>query len=113
MLTRVAVFEGAIEPGSEHSIFADVAAQPEPVWRSFPHVRAVRVLRALESDRGTIPIVLVLEMDFASMADIHASLASDIKTKAHAATLEVLKPLTGRFFHFISESRKLAVGSGG
>jgi hypothetical protein len=47
-------------------------------------------------------------MDFASMADIHASLASDIKTTAHETTLEVLKPFTGRFFHFISESRTLA-----
>lgn len=112
MLTRVAVFEGSIEVGSEDAFFADVAARLEPVWRSFPHVRAVRVLRTTESDPGAIPIVMVLEMDFASMADIRDSLASDVKTKAHAATLDVLKPFTGRFFHFITESRQLALGSG-
>jgi len=112
MLTRVAVFEGSLEAGSEDSFFADVAARLEPVWRSFPYVQAVRVLRTLESDRGAIPVVMVLEMDFASMADIHASLASDIKTKAHAATLAVLKPFSGRFFHFITESRGLAVVGG-
>lgn len=38
MLTRVAVFEGALEAGSEDAFFADVAARLEPVWRSFPHV---------------------------------------------------------------------------
>ncbi len=45
---------------------------------------------------------MVLEMDFAGMEDIRNCLASDIKTKAHAATLKVLKPFTGRFFHFIT-----------
>ena len=113
MLTRVAVFEGALEPGSEEAFFADVSAQLEPVWRSFPHVRAVRVLRTTEADPGAIPVVMLLEMDFASLADIHDCLASDIKTTAHAVTLEVLKPFTGRFFHFVTESRSLAPGSGG
>ena len=113
MLTRVAVFEGVLEPGSEKAFFADVAARLEPVWRSFPQVRALRVLRTTEADPGAIPVVMVLEMDFASMADIHDCLASDVKTTAHAATLEVLKPFTGRFFHFITESRPLDVGGGG
>ena len=112
MLTRVAVFEGALEPGSEDAFFADVTARLEPVWRSFPHVQAVRVLRTMRADPGAIPVVMVLEMDFASMVDIHDCLASDIKTKAHAATLEVLKPFTGRFFHFIAESRSLVPGAG-
>jgi hypothetical protein len=110
MLTRVAVFEGALEPGSEEPFFADVAARLEPIWRSFPHVQAVRVLRTTEADPGAIPVVMVLEMDFANMANIHASLASDIKTTAHKTTLDVLKPFTGRFFHFITESRTLAPG---
>lgn len=111
MLTRVAIFEGALEPGSEAPFFADVAARLEPIWRSFPHVLAVRVLRTTAADPGAIPVVMVLEMDFASMADIHASLASDIKTTAHKTTLEVLAPFTGRFFHFVTESRTLAAGA--
>ena len=108
MLTRVAVFEGTLTPGSEDAFFADVSARLEPVWRSFPHVQAVRVLRTQTADPGAIPIVMVLEMDFASMADIENCLASDIKTRAHAATLDVLKPFSGRFFHFITDSRVLA-----
>ena len=110
MLTRVAIFEGALERGSEDVFFADVTAQLEPIWRSFPHVLAVRVLRTMESDAGAIPIVMVLEMDFDSLADIHDSLASHIKTRAHATTLAVLKPFTGRFFHFITDSRSLSAG---
>jgi hypothetical protein len=107
MLTRVAVFEGALEPGSEEGFFADVTARLEPIWLSFPNVQAVRVLRTVASDPGAIPVVMVLEMDFSTMQAIHDCLASDIKTKAHAATLEVLKPFTGRFFHFITQSQTL------
>lgn len=108
MLTRVAIFEGSLEPGHEDAFFADVREKLEPVWRSFPHVLAVRVLRTQEADRGAVPVVMVLEMDFPDMGAIHASLASDIKTKAHAATLDVLKPFNGRFFHFVCESRSIS-----
>ena len=74
MLTRVAVFEGSLEPGSEDAFFADVTARLEPVWRSFPHVRRCGSCARSESDHGAIPVVMVLEMDFASMADIQAHL---------------------------------------
>ena len=107
MLTRIAIFEGAIIAGGEDAFFAAVAAKLEPIWRDFPHVQAVRVLRPAEADPGAIPIVMVLEMDFADSAALKASLASDIKTRAHAATLEVLKPFSGRFFHVVTESRDL------
>jgi len=108
MLTRVAIYEGAITTGTEDAFFADVTARLEPIWRSFPNVLDVRVQRVLTADPGAIPIVMVLEMDFADMAAIEQSLSSDIKTRSHALTLEVLKPFSGRFFHFIAESRSAA-----
>ncbi len=107
MLTRVAVFEGAIVAGGEDAFFGQVRERLEPIWRRFPHVLAVRVLRTREADPGAIPVVMVLEMDFPDLGSIRASLASDIKTEAHETTLEVLKPFSGRFFHFITESRSL------
>lgn len=70
------------------------------------------MLRTTASDPGAILVVMVLEMDFGSMKDIHHCLASDIRTKAHAATLAVLKPFTGWFFHFVTESRSLLPGVG-
>lgn len=112
MLTRVAVFEGALEQGTEDTFLADVAARLELVWRLLPHVQAVRVLRTTQADPVAIPVVMVLEMDFASVENIHDCLASDIETKAHAVTLEVLKPFTGRFSHFVTESRSLPPGLG-
>ena len=107
MLTRVAVFKGAIVSGGEDAFFDAVRDRLEPIWRRFPNVLDVRVLRIREADPGAIPIVMVLEMDFPDLGAIHASLASDIKTEAHEATLEALEPFSGRFFHVITESRSL------
>ena len=64
MMTRVAFFEGVIDPADEESFFADVRSRLEPIWRRFPNVLDVRVLRTRMSDAGAIPIVMVLEMDF-------------------------------------------------
>ena len=111
MLTCVAIFKGSIEAGGADAFFHQVRERLEPTWRRFPHVRDVRVLRTRESDPGAIPIVMVPDMDFIDLGSIHASLNSDIKTEAHEATLEVLKPFSGRFFHFIKESRSLGIGA--
>ena len=107
MLTRVAIFEGAIVGGTEDAFFDAVHTRLEPIWRRFPGVAAVRVLRTRQADPGAIPVVMVLEMDFPDLDTLHASLNSDIKTTAHETTLDVLKPFSGRFFHFITESRTL------
>ena len=45
---------------------------------------------------------MTLEMDFADQAALDRSLASDIKTRSHALTLEVLRPFSGRFFHYVA-----------
>jgi len=111
MLTRVAVFEGAIVAGGEDAFFEQVRERLEPIWRRFPHVLDVRVLRTREADPGAIPVVMVLEMDFPDLGSIRASLASGIKTEAHETTLEVLKPFSGRFFHLITAARSLGAGA--
>jgi len=113
MPTRVAVFEGAIVAGGEDAFFGQVRERLEPIWRRFPHVLDVRVLRTREADPGAIPVVMAPEMDFPDIGSIRASLASDIRTEAHRTTLEVLKPFSGRFLHFITENRSLGVGAQG
>ena len=106
MFTRVAIFEGIIDPTVADSFFEDVRARLEPVWRSFPHVLDVRVLRVTQTDPEARPTVMILEMDFPSMHAIADSLASDVKNTAHALTLEVLKPFRGRFYHLVTASHR-------
>jgi len=105
MLTRTAIYEGALEQdANEDEFFKNVREKLEPIWRSFPEVLAVRVHRVRESDPGAIPIIMILEMDFADHASLERSLKSDIKERSHALTLEVLKPFKGRFFHMVAEA---------
>lgn len=108
MLTRTAIYEGALEPGTAaDEFFADVRRRLEPIWRTFPEVLDVRVHRVRESDPGAIPILMILEMDFADPASLDRSLGSDIKERSHSLTLEVLKPFKGRFFHIVAEAHSV------
>ena len=108
MLTRTAIYEGALEPGTDDDLFfAAVRDRLEPVWRSFPEVLDVRVHRVRDADPGAVPIVMILEMDFADRGSLDRSLASDIKERSHGLTLEVLKPFKGRFFHLVAEAHSL------
>lgn len=109
MLTRTAIYEGALEQGTdEDGFFAAVREKLEPLWRTFPEVLDVRVQRVRSADPGAIPIIMILEMDFTDRASLDRSLASDIKERSHALTLEVLKPFRGRFFHLVAEAHSVA-----
>ena len=81
----------------------------EPIWHTFPEVLNVRVHRVQDADLGAVPIVMILEMDFADRASLDRSLASDIKERSRALTLEVLKPFRGRFFHLVAEAHSVPV----
>lgn len=108
MLTRTAIYEGALEPGTdEDGFFESVREKLEPIWRTFPDVLDVRVHRVRDADPGAIPVVMILEMDFADRASLDRSLTSDIKERSHALTLEVLKPFKGRFFHLVAEAHSV------
>ena len=108
MLTRTAIYEGALEPGTdEDRFFVTVREKLEPIWRTFPEVLDVRVHRVRDADPGAIPVVMILEMDFADRASLDRSLTSDIKERSHALTLEVLKPFKGRFFHLVAEAHSV------
>jgi hypothetical protein len=107
MLTRVAIYEGTIETGKEEEFFGQVKSKLEPMWRRFPNVTGVRVLRVTQSDPGALQVPMILEMDFPSMEAIQECLHSDILPQAHQATLDVLKLFKGRFYHLITESRSL------
>ncbi len=105
MLTRTAIYEGKILPGRDNEFFELVKTKLDPLWRQFPHVVAVRVLRLRQADPEAPPIPMILEMDFPSMEAIKEALDSPIRHKAHEATLEVLRLFEGRFYHLVSESR--------
>ena len=112
MLTRTALYEGTIKDGREEEFFRRVRDELEPIWRRFPHAKAVRVQRTTSADRDARPIAMILEMDFESQEDIDACLASPIRPQAHAATQEVMKLFDGRFYHIVTQAAELPAAGG-
>ena len=112
MLTRTAIYEGRIQSGQEGQFFREVDEVLEPIWRQFPNVRAVRVQRMVQRDTHStadphdqVPeIAMILEMDYSDQATLRDSLASPIKDRAHAATVQVMRLFEGRFYHLVSEA---------
>ncbi len=107
MLTRTAIYEGAIKAGHEEAFFQRVRDELEPLWRRFPHVLAVRVQRVRSADADARPIAMILEMDFPDMRAIEDCLASPIRPESHAATVEVMRLFDGRFYHLVAEAATL------
>ena len=103
MITRTAIYEGTIKTGHEDEFFRQVEDRLDPIWRQFPHVRAVRVQRVVDRDPDAQPIAMIMEMDFPSRAAMAESLVGPIRDTAHAATLEVMSMFEGRFYHLVAE----------
>ena len=108
MLTRTAIYEGAIHAGHEEEFFRRVRDELQPLWQRFPHVTDVRVQRTRSADPDAAPVVMILEMDFPDMAAIEDCLASPIRPESHAATVEVMRLFDGRFYHLVTEATTLA-----
>ncbi len=110
MLTRTAIYEGTIKAGHEEEFFRQVEERLDPIWRQFPHVRAVRVQRVVEPDADAPAIAMIMEMDFPSREAMHESLASSIRERSHALTLEVMSLFEGRFYHLVTEAAVFTAG---
>ena len=108
MLTRTAIYEGTIKAGREQEFFRRVRDELEPMWRRFPHVKAVRVQRTITADKDSRPIAMILEMDFEDMRAIEDCMAPKIRPESHAATESVMQLFDGRFYHLVAEATVLA-----
>lgn len=111
MITRTAIFEGQIKPGFEARFFAEVEKRLVPLWRQFPKASNVRWLRVEAKDPDAPSIVMIQQIDYPTLADVEAALASPIRMKARAVTLEILEMFEGRFYHLISGDNLVAVNA--
>jgi antibiotic biosynthesis monooxygenase (ABM) superfamily enzyme len=103
MLVRQALFEGAIHSGRETAFDAYVEATMLPLWRRFPGVREVRVLRERERDAGMPEVAMVLSMTFDDAAALQAALDSPVRVESRAATQGLLAMFDGRVRHHVFE----------
>ena len=102
MITRIAIFEGRVRPGSEARFFTAVEERLLPLWRQFPHALAVRCYRIHASDPDARPIAMVQQIDYPSRAALEEAIRSPIRERARAVTLELMEMFDGRFYHLMS-----------
>ena len=103
MLTRCAIFEGRIAEGREDEFFELIEQRLLPLWRQMPNATAVRLNRPVQHDPDAPPIVMIQEVDYPSAAALEEALASDVRTRSRAVTLEILQLFDGRFYHVVCE----------
>lgn len=104
MITRTAIFEGRIRPGSEAQFFDGIEQRLAPLWRQFPNALAVRWWRTQQVDPGAPSIVMIQQIDYPSNAALEEAIASPIRNQARAVTLELMALFEGRFYHVVSEA---------
>lgn len=107
MITRSAIFEGRIRPGSE-AAFQRGFEELVPLWRLFPHASNVRLMWGHECDDAERPIAMIQQVDYPSREALAEAMASPVRAQARAQTLELLKMFEGRFYHLISTGNQAA-----
>lgn len=111
MITRFALFEGAVQARDVPAFRAAVLAEVLPHWQSFPDVLAVRVCFENERDEGAPEMPLVLAITYPDRAAVATALASPQRARAKAATDAILaRYFTGRVHHHITQAHDHEVG---
>ena len=104
MITRTAIFEGRVKHGCEDRFFAEIEQRLAPLWRQFPNASNIRMFRISAADADAPPIAMIQQIDYPSMADLEAAIASPVRTQARAVTMELMEMFDGRFYHVLSQS---------
>lgn len=105
MITRYALFEGKVHEGQEEAFRAAVTAEILPHWKQFPGALSVRVGYAVKRDDGAPEYPMILAVSYESVEAVDAALASDVRTRARAATDSVMgRFFTGRIHHHVMDA---------
>ena len=105
MITRYALFEGTVHKGQEAAFREAVTAEILPHWKQFPGALSVRVSYAVKRDDGAPEYPMILAVSYPDVAAVDAALASDVRTRARAATDAVLSRFfTGRIHHHVMDA---------
>ena len=108
MITRTSIFEGRVKPGFEERFFREIRERLAPLWRQFPNASNIRLLRVEAADDDALPIAMIQQIDYPSMAALEEAVASPMRARARAITLEIMEMFDGRFYHVMSEGNVVA-----
>jgi hypothetical protein len=101
MFKRLAFFEGAITPGREAEFDAYIETRLLPLWRRFPGVMRIEILREVEAEDGSHRYPFVLETTYPDRGAIERALGSEIRFESREITKGLLEMFEGRIFHVV------------
>ena len=104
MITRFALFEGAIKPGMTEAFRAAVLERLVPLWRQFPGNTDVRVMFSDDRDDGAPEFPLILAISYPDKAVMTAALDSPARFRSKDITGEIVNEFfDGRIHHHVTQ----------
>ena len=107
MITRFALFEGQLKPGTTEAFRAAVTALLVPLWRQFPGNTDVRVSFGCERDEGAPEFPLMLAISYPDRAALDQALTSPFRAQSRDVTAQIVAQyFEGRIHHHVTEAQE-------
>lgn len=104
MITRFALFEGAIKPGQTEAFRAAVKERLVPLWTQFPGNTDVCVMFSNDRDEGAPEFPLILAISYPDISTMDAALEAPARYKSKDVTGEIVAEFfDGRIHHHVTE----------
>ncbi len=109
MITRFALFEGAVKPGQTAAFRAAVQDRLVPLWTQFPGNSDVRVMFGEDRDEGAPEFPLILAITYPDIATMTAALDSPARHQSKDVTGEIVATyFDGRIHHHVTQMHDYA-----
>ncbi len=107
MITRFAMFEGAVKPGLTDAFRGAVLERLVPLWTQFPGNSDVRVMFSEERDAGAPEFPLILAISYPDRAAMEGALESDARAMSRDVTGEIVAEFfDGKIHHHVTEANE-------
>lgn len=104
MITRFALFEGAVKADQIVAFRQAVLDRLVPLWRQFPGNTDVRVMFGEDRDEGAPEFPLILAISYPDEASMTAALDSPFRAQSRDVTGEIVEAyFDGRIHHHVTE----------
>ena len=110
MITRYALFEGAIKEGMTGAFRTAVLERLVPLWKQFKGAQEVRVMFSEERDEGAPEYPLILAISYPDRNAMEQALSSSARAQSREVTGEIIAEFFhGRIHHHVTVSNHFPV----
>ncbi len=104
MITRFALFEGAVKDGQVEAFRKAVKDRLVPLWTQFPGNAGVRVMFSDDRDEGAPEFPLILAITYPDTATMDAALEAPARYQSKEVTGEIVAEFfVGRIHHHVTQ----------